>query len=115
MQIEVIRNARRSAAILTLVTGTSHIVQLWFRETTGETLLTALIGVFFLMLALGLSGQSRFVLLLTAASVSVDVLLQAASGLHGNGPLQSWHMGLEVVIACLCSYVLYKTRFLEMD
>ena len=77
--------------------------------------MTALIGAYFLLLALGLSGQSRFVLLLTAASVSMDVLLGAAGGLHSNGPLQNWHMALEAAIACLCCYVLYKTRFLEMD
>ncbi|MEE4662062.1 MAG: hypothetical protein V2J89_16450 [Halieaceae bacterium] len=115
MQIQLVRNARRSAALLMLLAGISHIVQLWFRETTGESLFTALTGAYFLMLALGLSGQSRFVLWLTSASVSLDVLLGAAASLHGSGPLQSWHIGLETAVVCLCVYVLFKTRFIDMD
>ncbi len=115
MQIQATWNFRRSAALLILISGITHIGQLWFRETSGEALLTALVGAYYLLLALGLLGQSRFVLWLTSASTSTAVLANASSGLQQAESLQGWHVGLETVVACLCFFVLFRTRFDDMD
>ena len=110
------RKARNLAACLTFVSGFSHVAQLWFRETDGTALLTAAVGMIYLLLGLGLAGQSRFALWATTAAALAGV--SAGSKLLSAGTseiLILWHLLADVLIAVLCVYVLYTTRDLEMD
>ena len=110
------RKVRNLAALLFMLSGLSHVAQLWFRDTDGAALLTALLGMLYLLLALGLSGQSRFALWAT----SVTAIPGAAAGTlllspDPFDPLVVWHYAVDGTVAALCLYILYRTRFAEMD
>ena len=110
------RKARYLAACLTFLSGFSHVAQLWFRETDGTALLTAAVGMIYLLLGLGLSGQSRFALWATAVAAGTGA--SAGSRLLSEGTselLILWHKFADVIIALLCVYILYTTRDVDMD
>lgn len=116
MPVYATRKLRNLAATLMLLSGLSHVGQLWFRELDGMALITALLGMFYLVLALGLSGQSRFTLWVSSVTV-------CASGMAGSqlldldalDPLLAWHLAVDALVVPLCLYVLFRTRHSEMD
>ena len=110
------RRVRNTAAVLMLASGISHIAQLWFRDVDASALLLALTGMYYLVLALGLSGRSRFTLWITTASVAAS----ASFGLLEWSPqspemLLAWHILIDAAVALLCLYVLYQNRYSLMD
>ncbi len=110
------RKLRNLAAGLTLLSGTTHVAQLWFVELDGPTLFAALFGIFYFLLGLGLAGQSRFSLLL---GLVVPAVGSAAAGMRlslglGSG-LAYFHIFADLLIIGLCAYILVKTRHAEMD
>ena len=116
MPIYTTRKFRNAAAALMLMTSVTHIGQLWFRETTPINLMIALVGVYYLLLTLGLAGQSRFTLWVTLAST----ILGGAAGSTLWDPeapdvLLAWHLAADATVALLCVYLLYRTRYAEMD
>jgi hypothetical protein len=99
-----------------MLNGVSHVAQLWLRETTAATLLTALGGMYYLLLALGLSGQSRFTLWISAVSVAAGGVLRGGQLAPGApDPTLAWHLSLDLVVAALCLYILVRTRYADMD
>ncbi len=116
MSVYGTRKIRNLAAVLTLLSGCTHIAQLWFRETDGPVLLTALVGAVYLLLGLGLSGQSRFAL--WASAVAVCASAAGRIGLQTDPAadwLTIWHLMADTVIAALCLTILYRTRYADMD
>lgn len=116
MSVYHTRKVRNLAALLFMLSGISHVAQLWFRETDATALFTALLGMLYLLLALGLSGQSRFALWATSASA----IAGAAAGRKllsptALDPLVIWHFAIDGIVAALCLYVLYRTRHADMD
>ncbi len=116
MPVQATRNVRNAAAVLMLGAGVSHISQLWLRSVDAETLLFGLLGMYYLVLALGLSGRSRFTLWITTLSV----LASAAHGINRwpSGqidPLLGGHVAVDITVAGLCIYVLIRTRHAPMD
>ena len=116
MSVYRTRKIRSAAAVILLLSGISHISQLWFRATDETALATALLGTIYLLMALGLAGQSRFALWVAAFTT------MAAGGMRVSqmsdnpaDPLLAWHLLADVCIAILCAAVLYRTRFAEMD
>lgn len=116
MSVYHTRKVRNLAALLLTLLGISHVAQLWLQETDGATLFTALLGMVYLVLALGLSGQSRFALWATSVTAITDI---AANGLlmspDPQDPLVMWHFAIDGIVAALCIYILYNTRFTDMD
>lgn len=55
---------RNAAATLITACGISHIAELWFRDIDTTALAGALFGAGYLIIGIGLFGQSRFVLFL---------------------------------------------------
>jgi hypothetical protein len=53
---------RTSAATLITLSGISLIASLWLRDLTGAALADALLGAVYLIIGIGLFGQSRFTL-----------------------------------------------------
>jgi len=51
---------RAVAATLMCLSGSGQIAALWLRELTGEALADALLGSVYLIIGIGLFGQSRF-------------------------------------------------------
>lgn len=58
---------RNTAAILAILSGSGQIAALWFRQLTEATLLDALLGAVYLIIGIGLFGQSRFTLFMAIA------------------------------------------------
>jgi hypothetical protein len=110
------RRIRNTAAVLMLSSGLSHIAQLWFEETDTITLLTALTGMYYLVLALGLSGQSRFTVWITALSVAAAGAVRGpAWDANAPDPVLTAHLAVDAVVAALCVFILYRTRFADTD
>jgi hypothetical protein len=110
------RRLRNLAATLLLLSGCTHIAQLWFVQLDGIALLGALLGVIYLLTSLGLAGRSRFSLWVAA----ILPLLGAAAGvtvLDKGEPayLMYWHLAADVTAAVLSGSILVRTRFVEMD
>ena len=70
----------------------------------------------YLVIGLGLSGRSRFTLWIAVvvplAGAAVGTTQWAS---HAPDPLQIWHLLADSIVAALCVYILYRTRFAEMD
>ena len=110
------RKLRNLAAALTLVSGVSHVAQLWFVALDGPALFAALVGILYLLLGLGLAGRSRFSLFLGVALPAVGC---AAAWqrllLELGGSFPPAHIAVDIAVIALCLYVLVKTWHVEMD
>ena len=75
------RRLRTFAAILISLTGAAQITALWFRELTEMAVLDAVLGATYLIIGIGLFGQSRFTLFLALVVPGVDAawILQRTS------------------------------------
>ena len=58
----IITRMRNIAATLLVLSGISHIAVLWFRDINEAALACALFGALYLIIGIGLYGQSRFTL-----------------------------------------------------
>ena len=116
MSVYATRKLRNLAASLILLSGFSHVAQLWLETLTGPVLISAAIGMIYLLLALGLFGQSRFSLgagcLLPALSTW---LMLSANTSQDNNPFLVFHLLTAISVALLSLYILVKTRHEEMD
>lgn len=116
MPVHGTRKIRNLAALLVSLSGVTHVAQLWFREIDESSLFTALVGMVYLLLGLGLSGQSRFTLwacgitTLAAAGYGVSLLTPSAPD-----ALLVWHITADAIAGPLCLYTLYRTRYADMD
>ncbi len=116
MSVYATRKFRNAAAMLMMLSGITHVGQLWFRDTTPLNLATALIGMYYLLLALGLSGRSRFTLWITSVSVLAGAAATSSLWTPGSpNPLLLWHLTADALVAALCLYLLFRTRYADMD
>jgi hypothetical protein len=116
MPVYATRKFRNMATTLILLSGLTHVAQLWFVKLDGATILTALLGMSYLLIGLGLSGQSRFTLWLATCIPSAAAAAEI-TGLSSTTPglLLLWHTSANISVALLCAYILYRTRHAEMD
>jgi len=116
MPVYATRKLRNIATILILLSGLTHVAQLWFVKLDGTTILTALLGMSYLLIGLGLSGQSRFTLWL-ATGIPAAAAVTEIAGLSASPPglLLLWHTGTNITVALVCAYILYRTRHAQMD
>ena len=92
-----IERLRLLAMMLALLTGIVLISQLWLQSLDRNVLMAAGRGVIFILLALGLMGNGRLSLVLTALLCTVT----AANGLQVNHVPQ-FSDGLELLMLLLC-------------
>ena len=92
-----IERLRLLAMMLALLTGIVLISQLWLQSLDRNVLMAAGRGVVFILLALGLMGNGRLSLVLTALLCAVT----AANGLQVNNVPQ-FSDGLELLMLVLC-------------
>jgi len=92
-----IERLRLLAMMLALLTGIVLISQLWLQSLDRTVLMAAGRGVVFILLALGLMGNGRLSLVLTALLCAVT----AANGLQVNNVPQ-FSDGLELLMLVLC-------------
>ena len=116
MPVYATRRLRNLAATLMLLSGLTHVGQLWFVKLDGYAVSAALLGMFYLLISLGLSGRSRFTLWLASclpAAVAYAAVLKPETKLIST--LWLWHIAVDIAVPCLCLYILYRTRHSEMD
>ena len=53
---------RNLAAFLITLSGIGQVAMLWFRELTGAAVIEAVVGITYIIIGIGLQGQSRFTL-----------------------------------------------------
>ena len=92
-----IERLRLLAMMLALLTGIVLISQLWLQSLDRNVLMAAGRGVVFILLALGLMGNGRLSLVLTA----LLCIVTAANGLQVNNVPQ-FSDGLELLMLVLC-------------
>ncbi len=116
MPVYATRKLRNIAAALMLLSGCSHIGQLWFVELDAAAMIGALFGMFYLLIGLGLAGQSRFTLWI-AIVMPVAGAFGAFQRLNPQSlePLLVWHMFADFLVILICAFILFETRHVEMD
>lgn len=102
---------RNTAAVLMCMSGALQIATLWLRELTGVALGDVLCGTVYLVIGIGLFGQSRFSLFMAilVPSVATAVLLYLV---WPPAQIHTLRMSVDVVVALLCAIVLWETRHL---
>lgn len=111
MPRHLITKLRLLAATLVLCAGTVRVASLWFRELDEQAVLTLLVGAVYLILGIGLFGQSRF-------SLFAAILICSATSLFALNhftlpamlPLQLAAIGADAVTVACCTLVLWRVR-----
>ncbi|MEE4144341.1 MAG: hypothetical protein V2I26_06035 [Halieaceae bacterium] len=99
------------AALLITLSGIGQVAALWFRELTGAALIDAFIGVVYIIIGIGLQGQSRFTLFLAiAAPAAAAALVLNASPPGAPGALQIGRLLTDLAVIICSTVVLANTR-----
>ena len=111
MVSRTITSLRNLAATLLTASGISHIAALWFRDINEAALLGALLGALYLIIGIGLYGQSRFTLfiaiLVPAAGAWLALAHAPAEVLTALGRAQ---LGADLAVIILSTVVLVAVR-----
>lgn len=97
------------AASLLTASGLAHVAALWFRELDARAVAAMLLGAVYLIIAIGMFGQSRFTLFL---AIAVPGAVTFAS-LQQPGPihtLQTLSLAVNAMVICLSALVLWQVR-----
>ena len=106
---QFVRRLRNFAATLVTLSGIAHIAALWHRELTEAALLDALLGCVYLIIGLGLYGQSRFTLFMGIALPGAAAVY-FHSILAIDSPVQSARLAADALVAFCCLVVLWQVR-----
>ena len=99
------------AAILITVSGLGQVAMLWFRELTGAALVDALVGVVYIIIGIGLQGQSRFTLFLAiGVPATAAAMLINATPAGALGSLQLVRLAVDLIVILFSVMVLANTR-----
>jgi len=100
---------RTVAATLICFSGIGQIAALWLRELTGTALADGLLGSVYLIIGIGLFGQSRFSLFLAIVipATAIGVILYT-----GPQPenVYKLHIAFDVVVALFSAIELWRVR-----
>lgn len=93
---------RLLAAALVTTSGAGRVASLWFRELDETAVMSLLVGAVYLIIGIGLFGQSRFTLFVATAVCSTMglSLLGRLSHLHWSQTLAA--LADVVVVVCCC-------------
>lgn len=105
-------SARLVAACLVTATGIGHIASLWFRELDAAAVLSIWIGGIYLIVGLGLFGQSRFTLFVASALCATSAL-RALADFGGLSGVQWAGMSADIVAATCCGMALWGRQRLR--
>ena len=100
---------RNLAAILITFSGIGHIAALWLRELTELAVLDALLGTVYLIIGIGLFGQSRFALfmaIVTPGAISGFLLANVTE----PGQIMTVRITIDVIVVCCSLIVLWQVR-----
>jgi hypothetical protein len=100
---------RAVAAITLCVSGIGLIASLWLRELTEVALADALLGAIYLVLGIGLFGQSRFSLCMAIVIPAAAIFMHLYYNDHAE-PLPTLRIVFDSVVIFFCSIVLWQVR-----
>ncbi len=100
---------RRVAALLSCIAGIALIAGLWLRDLSGMVVIDAVGGAIYLLLALGLLGNSRFSLFMGIAIPSA-VAAALWSWPLPEVPFREQQIIGNGLIAVLCALALWRVR-----
>lgn len=102
---------RYLAAVLITLSGIGQVAMLWFGELTGAAVIGAFLGVVYIIIGIGLQGQSRFTLFMAigvpvaAAALVLDSIPQGALT-----ALQVARLLVDLAVILCATLVLAHTR-----
>ena len=106
-----ISRTRNVAATLLTLSGISHIAVLWFTDIDATALGGALFGAFYIIIGIGLYGQSRFALFLAIVIPAGGAwLILAQTPIAPYGQLERSQLAAALIVIILCSRVLFAVR-----
>ena len=104
-----VRRLRNFAATLVTLSGIAHVAALWHRNLDETALLDALLGSVYLIIGLGLYGQSRFTLFMgIAIPAAVAAYLRTTS--PDGDPVYSARLAVDVTVVFCCAVILWRVR-----
>ena len=102
---------RLLAAILITLSGIGQVAMLWFRELTGAALVDAMTGVVYIIIGIGLQGQSRFTLFMAIGVPAAAAGMALNSAPEGAlNMLQITRLITDVAVILCAAMVLANTR-----
>ena len=106
-----ISRTRNVAATLLTLSGISHIANLWFTDIDGTALGGALFGALYIIIGIGLYGQSRFALFLAIVIPAGGAwLILTHTPLAPYGALERSQLAVDLIVIVLCTRVLIAVR-----
>ena len=99
------------AAMLIMASGVGQVALLWFRDLTADTLTGAFVGVVYIIIGIGLLGQSRFTLFVAIAIplAAAALLLNVVPG-GAPGALQIIRLVVDLLVVICSTLVLANSR-----
>ena len=105
---------RFCAAILVTGSGAAHIASLWFRELDEQAVVALLLGAVYVILGIGVFGQSRFSLFL-AMVLPATVAFTTSIAAITLSPLQSASVAADILVVTLSGIVLWQLSHRASD
>jgi hypothetical protein len=106
-----ISRTRNVAATLLTLAGISQIAKLWFTDIDALAMGGALFGSLYLIIGIGLYGQSRFALVLAIVVPAASIwLLLSLPPTEYYGQLERSQLGVAVIVIIMCTRVLLAVR-----
>ncbi|MCX2979473.1 hypothetical protein EYC98_01210 [Halieaceae bacterium IMCC14734] len=110
------RRARDLAAALMLCGGVLNIAQLWLFPLGGTTIVASVFGLMYLLVFLGLAGQSRFTLWLAVLIPGLGVVAGVARYVSpAPAEIALVNVALNLTVIIICAGILIRTRHVQMD
>jgi hypothetical protein len=99
------------AAVLITVSGIGQVALLWFSDLNANTLIGAFVGVVYIIIGIGLQGQSRFTLFVAIAVplAAAALLLNVVPG-GASSTLQIVRLTVDLLVVACSVLVLANTR-----
>ena len=102
---------RLTVAMLATASGIGHIGAMWFRDLDGSAVNGALFGALYLVIGIGLFGQSRLSLFLAIVAPSCGtILVWRFLPPEAIYPIQIFSIGIDMIVIILSSVVLWNVR-----
>ena len=101
---------RNLAALLVTLSGIGQVAMLWFRPLTGAVIIDAVIGFTYIVIGIGLQGQSRFTLFVAiAVPATAAALILNGQPLETMASLQRTRLALDLAVILCAGIVLANT------
>ena len=100
---------RNLAAILITLSGTGQVAALWLRELNGAAVTDALLGAVYLIIGIGLFGQSRFTLF-TAIVIPAAAAWYVLTWFPQLGPIYNARLATDAIVALCSAVALWQLR-----